>query len=158
MSTKSCPSCSAEVPNEALRCKHCFHDFNAEPEKKNSPLPLLFLLATIALMGLGTFTYIHKNNAAERIVVDQETESIVITRKTASETTTNRVPFANVEKVEHVMGGKKAMFEVVAVTTSGERVLLKQSDDKPQQGHAEHMARVMDKPYVEVRNIKTFGD
>jgi hypothetical protein len=158
MSTKSCPSCSAEVPQEALRCKHCFHDFNAEPEKKNSPLPLLFFFALIAMMGMGTFSYIYKNNAAERIVVDQETESIVITRKTASETTTRRISFASIDKVEHVMGGKKSMFEVVAVTNSGDRVVLKRSDDKPQQGHAEHMARVMEKPYVEVRNIKTFGD
>ena len=50
------------------------------------------------------------------------------------------------------------MFEVVAVTLDGNRYIIKQSDDKPLTGHAEHIAAVMDKPFVPVRNVRGFGD
>ena len=76
----------------------------------------------------------------------------------ATATETERVPFDRVAKVEHVMGGEKAMFEVVAVTNDGKRYIIKRSEEKPMQGHAEHVASVIGKPMEEVRNIKTFGD
>jgi dihydropyrimidinase len=31
VATKTCPSCDAEVPAAALRCKYCFHDFTEAP-------------------------------------------------------------------------------------------------------------------------------
>ena len=55
METKTCPGCSEDVPAEAARCKHCFHDFNAVQEKKTSPvLTLLALFAAMAVLGGGT--------------------------------------------------------------------------------------------------------
>ncbi len=158
MATKSCPSCSAEVPVEASRCKHCFHDFTEDPPKKSGPLVLLGFLAAMLVVGGATLAYIFHFNAAERIVVDQETHSIVITRTASTGTDTERVSFDRVSKVEHVMGGEDAMFEVVAVTADGKRYVVQSSDDKPLTGHAQHIAAVIDKPFVEVKNIKGFGD
>ncbi len=158
METKTCPSCGADVPAVANTCKHCFHDFNAVVEKKTNPLVILLAtLLAMAVVGAGLFAHKYYYNATESIVVDGETKSIVITKVTASKTTTDRIPFANVAKIEHVMGGEKAMYEVVAVTTQGERIIVQQSD-KPIRGHAEHVANIVDKPFEEVRNIKGFGD
>lgn len=159
MATKTCPSCAAEVPVAASRCKYCFHDFTeAPPKKKSGLIGLAALLALMAVIGTGTLGYVYYYQAAERTVVDQETKSIVITRTTATGTSTERVDFERVVKVEHVMGGENATFEVVAVTSDGERVIIKQSDEKPLKGDAEHIASVIGKPMEEVRNIKTFGD
>lgn len=158
MATKDCPSCGATVPVEAARCKHCFHDFSETPRRKSGPVVLLGFFAAMAVIGAGTLWYIYTQRAQERIVVDQETSSIVITRKTASATDTERVTFDSVEKIEHVMGGEQAMFEVVAVTLDGKRYVIKQSDDSPLVGDAEHIAAVMDKPMVQVKNVRGFGE
>lgn len=158
MASKTCPSCSAEVPVEASRCKHCFHDFTEDPPKKSSPLVLLGFLAAMLVVGGATLAYIFHFRTAERIVVDQETHSIVITRTASTGTDTERVSFDRISKVEHVMGGEDAMFEVVAVTSDGQRYIVQSSADKPLTGHAQHIASVIDKPFVEVKNIKGFGD
>ncbi len=146
------------MPDAALRCKHCFHDFTEAPPKKSGLMGLLVSLAAMAIVGVATFAYIFYFNAAERIVVDGETSTIVITSTTVQGTTTERVEFDQVEKVEHVIGGEKAMFEVVAVTFDGSRYIVERSDDKPLTGKAEHIAAVMKKPFEQVRNIKGFGD
>jgi ribosomal protein L40E len=159
MEMKECPSCGAEVPAVASRCKHCFHDFNEVPVKKSSNLiGLLILLVALGTIGAGTFSYLYYFNAAEKIVVDAETRSIVITRTSAKGTSSERVNFDEIQKVEYVMGGKSATFEVVAITGSGSRYIIQSSGDKPLKGHAEHIAHVIDKPLVEIRNISTFGD
>lgn len=158
MATKDCPSCGAVVPVQAARCKHCFHDFTEAPKKNNGFLVLLGFLAAMAVIGSGVLYYVYEVRAQERIVVDAETRSVVITRKTASATDTQRITFDSVEKIEHVMGGERAMFEVVAVTLDGKRYIIKQSEDTPLTGHAEHIASVMDKPMVPVKNVRGFGD
>lgn len=158
MATKTCPSCGADVPTAANICKHCFHDFNEVAEKKSNPLVILLgFLVAMSIVGAAVFAHLYYYNAAERIVVDAETQSIVITRTTAAKTTTDRIDFSQVTKIEHVMGGDSAMFEVVAVTGDGQRYVIKTSD-APLKGHAEHIAAVVDKPLEEIRNIKGFGD
>ena len=159
METKECPSCYADVPAVAGRCKYCFHDFNEEPPKKsNNFIGLLVLLLSLVVIASGTFYYVSYGMKSERILVDAETQSIVVTRTSGSGTTTERVNFVDIEKVEYVMGGDTKTFEVVAVTSNGDRYLIQASGDKPLKGHAEHIAAVIDKPLVEIRNIKTFGD
>jgi ribosomal protein L40E len=159
METKECPSCYADVPVVASRCKHCFHDFNeAPPKKSNNLIGLLVLLLSLVVIGAGTFYYVSNGMKSERILVDAETQSIVVTRTSGSGTTTERVEFSDIEKVEYVMGGDTETFEIVAVTSRGDRYIIQASGDKPLKGHAEHIAAVIDKPLVEVRNIKTFGD
>lgn len=158
MANKTCPACGADVPQVAQRCKHCFHDFDEAPKKKSGMVVLLGFVAVMAILGAGVLSWILYFSVAEKIIVDAETQSIVITRTSATDTESERIPFASIEKIEHVMGGERAMFEVVAVTTDGRRYIIKQSSDAPLIGHAEHIAAVVKKPMVQVKNIRGFGD
>ncbi len=159
MATKECPSCGAEVPAVAQRCKHCFHDFTETPKKKNKGLVVLLgFIAAMAIIGAGTMSWVFYFSGSEKVVVDAETQSVVITHKTATATSTDRIPFSDIAKVEHVMGGDHAMFEVVLVTKNGDRYTIKQSSDKPLVAHAEHVAAVIGADFEQVRNIRTFGD
>lgn len=159
MATKSCPSCGEEVPVVAARCKSCFFDFNEEPEaEKSGMMGLLVLFAAMALVGMGVFWYLHTQVAAERVVVEEETQSIIITRKSAAKTEATRIPFSEVTRVEYVLGGDTAQYEIVAVGINGDRYVVQASDDSPLDGRAEHVARTMDKPFEKVKNVKTFAD
>ncbi len=110
MAQKDCPSCGASVPVEAFRCKHCFHDFTEKPKKNTGPVVLLGFIAAMAVIGAGTFWWVFNNQSQERIVVDAETRSIVITKTSGAGVDSTRVSFDAIEKVEHVMGGDSAMF------------------------------------------------
>jgi hypothetical protein len=159
MSSITCPSCGELVPSVATRCKHCFHDFTEEPTKQKSGLlGLLGLIAAMVAVGTGVMWYIHTQMAAERIVVDEETQSIIITRTSASKTESTVVKFDDVAKVEYVLGGEDSMYEVVAVTHSGVRHIIQASQDTPLDGKAEYVANAMDKPFARVSNLRTFGD
>ena len=159
MATKTCPSCGEEVPVVAARCKSCFYDFNEEPEQnKSGMMGLLVLFAAMAMVGMGVFWYLHTQVAAERVVVEEETQSIIITRKSAAKTEATRVAFNEVTRVEYVLGGETAMYEIVAVGINGERYVVQASDDAPLDVRAEHVARTMDKPFERVKNVKTFAD
>ena len=118
MATKTCPSCGEEVPVVAARCKSCFYDFNEEPEtRKSGTMGLLVLFAAMALVGMGVFYYLHTQVAAERVVVEAETQTIIITRKSAAKTEATRIDFADVKRLEYVLGGETATYEIVAVTS-----------------------------------------
>lgn len=157
MATKSCPSCMAEVPVEAFRCKHCFHDFHATPKKRGGPIILLGFLAVMLAGGGGVMAWIHETRSQETSLVDDETKSIIFTRKSASGVETERIPFDTVKQVEYVIGGDKSMFEIVAVTQSGGRYTIMYSE-KQIKGDAQRMAKVMKKDLVEVQKLKTFAD
>jgi len=159
MATKTCPSCGEEVPVVAARCKSCFFDFNEEPAaSKGGMMGLLVLFAAMALVGMGVFWYLHTQVAAERVVVEEETQTIIITRKSAAKTEATRVAFGDVTRIEYVLGGDSALYEVVAVTNSDDRYVIQSSDDSPLDVRAEHIARTMEKPIERVRNVKTFAD
>ena len=159
MATKTCPSCGEEVPVVAARCKSCFYDFNEEPaQNKSGMMGLLVLFAAMALVGMGVFWHLHTQVAAERVVVEEETQTIIITRKSAAKTEATRVAFGDVTRVEYVLGGDTALYEIVAVTGDGERHVIQASDDSPLDVRAEHVSRTMEKPLERVRNIKTFAD
>jgi hypothetical protein len=160
MATKSCPSCAAEVPVAAPRCKSCFHDFTEAPVKKsNGPIMLLGIVAV--MLGLIAVTFWLKPQmqpGAETILVDEETASIVFTTKFHDRIETDRVDFAEVANVEMLIAGKVAQYEVAVITLSGERHTVESSDDKPLNGYAEHLAALMDKPLVEKNEARGFGD
>ncbi|MEC9389654.1 MAG: hypothetical protein VX944_06225 [Myxococcota bacterium] len=159
MALKTCPSCGEEVPVVALRCKSCFYDFNEEPEARESgTMGLLVLFAAMALVGMGVFYYLHTQVAAERVVVEEETQTIIITRKSAAKTEATRIEFADITRVEYVLGGETATYEIVAVTGDGNRYVVKASDDSPLDGHAEQVARTVEKPLERVKNVRTFVD
>lgn len=158
MATKDCPSCGAMVPTAAARCKHCFHDFTeAPPKKANGVVGFLGLVAAMAVVAGLVFWFVQGRAAAERIVIDEETSSIVFTKKYADRTETNRVRFDEVVKIEVVMGGEYT-WEVVAVTLDGERHTLNVSDDASLQGYAEHVSSVMEKPLERIDEARGFGD
>ena len=159
MATKSCPSCGEEVPAVAARCKSCFFDFNEEHEPEKSGLiGLLVLFAAMAMVGMSVFWYLHTQVAAERVVVEEQTQSIIITRKSAAKTEATHIPFNEVTRIEYVIGGDTAKFEIIAVSISGERYVIQASDDSPLDTRAEHVSRTMDKPLEKVTNVTTFGD
>lgn len=159
MATKTCPSCGDEVPVVAARCKSCFYDFNEEPEaRKSGTMGLLVLFAAMALVGMGVFYYLHTQVAAERVVVEAETQTIIITRKSAAKTEATRIDFADVKRLEYVLGGETATYEIVAVTSDDNRYILKASNDSPLDGPAEQYARTVKKPLEQVQNVRTFVD
>jgi len=159
MATKTCPSCGDEVPVVAARCKSCFYDFNEEPEaRKSGTMGLLVLFAAMALVGMGVFYYLHTQVAAERVVVEAETQTIIITRKSAAKTEATRIDFADVKRLEYVLGGETATYEIVAVTSDDSRYILKASNDSPLDGPAEQYARTVKKPLEQVQNVRTFVD
>ena len=157
MDSKTCPSCNADVPVEAARCKHCFHDFSEVPKKKGNPMvALLAFILLLCVVGGGTFYFIGQRSASERTVVDPETQSIVFTKKFANHTETDRVAFADIAKIEHIFGGSHATFEVVAIATDGTRHTIKESNDATLIGDAEQMANIMKKPLEDIRKIQGF--
>jgi len=160
MSMKSCPSCHADVPAAAARCKHCFHDFNEAPPKSKSSsiLGFLALLAMMALIGAGTLWFVNDRQGTQQIVVDEETQSVIFTKMNASGTTTDRLPFTDVAKVELLMGGSDATWEVALITLDDSRWVLNQSDDTSLKGYAEQISSVMEKPLVEISEARGFGD
>jgi len=159
MDLKDCPSCGAEVPTAASRCKHCFHDFNEAPPPapKKQLRGFLMWLAALVFMGTGTFYWVVQNKSSANVVVDEETQSIIITETTADGINVQRVTFSEVEKIEYVIGGQTATFEVFAITDD-DRILIQSSDDTPIRGHADHISAVIEKPIEEVRTFRTFGD
>jgi hypothetical protein len=159
MATKTCPSCDADVPVVATRCKSCFFDFNEKPPaKSNGAMGLLLLFAAMGAVGLGVFWYLSTQVATERVVVDEETQTIIITRKSSTKTEATRVAFGDVEKIEYLLGGGAGTYSITAVGKGGERHLIQASDDSPLQARAQHIAKTMKKPLDEVRAFKTFGD
>jgi len=159
VATKTCPSCTEEVPLAAPRCKHCFHDFTeAAPKKSRGIVALLGLIAAMCVLGGATFWGVSQRAGQEMIVIDEETNSIVFTTKFADHTETERVRFEEVSNVEVVMGGGAATWEVAVVTVDGNRRVVNLSDDKSLKGYAEHIAAVMDKPLVEKSEARGFGD
>ena len=125
MATKTCPSCGDEVPVVAARCKSCFYALNEEPAANSGGMMgLLVLFAAMAVVGMGVFWYLHTQVAAERVVVEEETQTIIITRKSAAKTEATRVAFGDVTRVEYVLGGDTALYEIVAVTGNGERHVI----------------------------------
>ena len=159
MAMKTCPSCGDDVPVVAARCKSCFYDFNEEPEANQSgTMGLLVLFAAMAMVGMGVFYYLHTQVAAERVVVEEETQTIIITRKSAAKTEATRIDFADITRIEYVLGGETATYEIVAVTTDDKRYVVKASDDSPLDGHAEQVSRTVEKPLERVKNVRTFVD
>ncbi len=156
MASKTCPSCGAEVPSAAARCKHCFFDFSgegAEAKRGNAIVGLLGFIFVLLLIGLGTSYYLLGYQKAEKVIVDEETKSIVYTRTSATGTETERVRFDRVAKVQHVIGGDDAMYTVIALASDGKEYLLKLSTSKSLAGDAAHMAALMDKPFEEINHV-----
>lgn len=152
--TKDCPSCGAIVPSAADRCKDCFYDFTETPKRNNGPLLLLGALAAVAVLGALLFWQVSSMPTAKNILVDAETRSVVFTTKYADRVETDRLPWDQIASLEYVNNGSS--FEVVAVTLSGDRWTIMESENRPIAGDAEHYAQMMDKPLTKKDTTKGF--
>lgn len=155
MSMKDCPSCGTTVPESASRCKDCFHDFDEEPPRRSGgPIFLLAALAAMAVVGAFTLWWVASAPIEQRILVDQESASVVWTRKYRNSVETDRLPFDQIVKLEYVIKASGG-FEVTAVTLSGERKVISE-DVHPLKKTADQYAALMDKPLEQVDNTRGF--
>lgn len=148
MSTKICPNCNAEVPSVAHLCKHCFHDFHVVVPKRKSPLfPILLFAVGSALVSAMAYGYIHGQNRAYNISLDQETQSIVFTTRYSDRTEAERVYFKDVSTVEYVKNTSPRPFEVAVLTTKGDRHIYMQSDE-PLEFQSQQLADTIKRPVI----------
>ena len=145
MKMKTCPSCDTDVPVAASTCKHCFYDFNA-PTKKSSPIiPILAGLATMAVIGAGTLYWIVSSPVEQKILMDQETQSVIWTTKyRGDKVTTERLEWSNIGKLEYVITSS-GQHRIEAITTTGDRKVI-ETDTSPLKTTAERYAALTQKP------------
>lgn len=160
MSTKTCPHCNADdIPVEAYRCKHCFHDFKeAGKSKMNAIVAIFAVMAVMSLIGMGLARWSYQNTSAARSVIDGDTRSIVITKKSVANTEALRISFDQVQKVEYVIGASGVLFELAIYTTEGKRYVINASDDKALDAEAEQLSRMTKKPLDRVEVVKNPHD
>jgi len=146
MRNKDCPSCGADVPQDATRCKECFHDFDDEPTRRtwSGPLVLLGSVAAMAVVGVLTLMVIVNQPLEERILVDEDTRSVIWTRKFASSVQTERLMWDDIIKLEYVIKANGS-FEIAALTVKGEREVI-QEDRRPLKSEASKYSALMEKP------------
>lgn len=149
---KTCPSCGTDVPESAARCKSCFHDFSEDtgPKRSWGPIMLLGTFALMAVIGAFTLAIIVSYPLEQRILVDEETQSIIFTTQYRGRIETDRIRFDDVKRVEHVE--RVGEFVVRAVTEDGDEHTIEVSK-QPLEGAAEHYADIMKKPLEKVSEI-----
>ena len=118
------------------------------------PLMLLGSVAAMAVVGAITLAVIVSRPVEERILVDEDTRSVVWTRKFRTGLETDRLMFEDVLKLEYVIKAN-GTFEVVAVTVDGDRKVIHE-DRRPLKSEATHYAKLMEKPLEEVDNTSGF--
>jgi hypothetical protein len=155
VNTKTCPSCGADVPVAATRCKECFHDFASEAPKSMNWLGPLFALGVVALMAViasvvAAFVFVQP--LEQHVLVDDETRSIVWTTKYRTGITTDRMMFDQVASLELASEGGE--FVITAVSTTGDRKEVTRSES-PLDSQARAYSKIMEKPLVEQDPAKT---
>ncbi|MBN1335065.1 MAG: hypothetical protein JXB39_03795 [Deltaproteobacteria bacterium] len=158
METKICPSCGAEAPIVATRCKVCFHEFTDGRKRNTGFVVLVVSLAVMAIVGAGVMYYVaFHQSVKQNVVVDEETQSVVWTTVRADGTDADRVSFDRIERVDFTIGGSSAMWEVAVILEGGERRLLSASDEENLAGYAIQVARIIGKPLEENRKVRGFS-
>ena len=147
-SYKSCPSCHAEVPASAARCKTCFHDFKAKKARNLGPVLLLASFTSMTLIGAVVFAVVTMQPVDTRILVDQETKSVIVTTKYRTGPVTKRIPWDDVAKVQYVTTSE-GKFNIVVVTRSNESEVI-QASDEPMASDAAKYATMIGKPLEQV--------
>ena len=92
------------------------------PRKGSIAFVILGLVALLLTRHLAT------SHIQKRFVLDVETKSIVIAESTKDGTSVERLPFDKIVKLEHVIGGEEAKYEIVAVAENGDRLILNKAD------------------------------
>jgi hypothetical protein len=105
------------------------------------------LLGSFALMpfiAAGIFLYLSGAPTDQVVLVDEATQSVVITTQYRSGPQTERIAFADVVKLEHVAEGNT--YKIVAVTTDAERKVIATSSSEPLYRLGDQYSKVMEKP------------
>ncbi len=152
---KECPSCGAEVPAAANRCKECFHDFTETKKRSFGLIGVLAGFTAMAILGAGTFWYVANTPINTSILVSEETHTIDFIKQYRSGAETESVAWDEIGKLEHIIRAN-GDFEIVAVKKSGERVLVEKSLDRPLISKAEYYSKLMEKPLEEIDNTTGF--
>lgn len=142
----------------ASRCKECFHDFTEKPRRSSAgPIALLAALAAMAIVGGLTFWFLSSRPQDSRVLLNEETQTIdFISYYGEDDVKVETVPWADVEHLEHLTKSNGS-FELAAHTTSGSRIVIERSADRPLLSKAEHYAATMDKPLEEISKARGFG-
>jgi len=159
MSTKTCPSCGSEAPESATRCKQCFHDFTEPPvarAKRAGPVAILASFAAMAVIGSLILFYVVSRPVEERVLVDEDTRSVVWTRKFRTTVETDRLMFDEIAKLEYVRTSDGG-FEIAAIATDGTRYIIQEDREHDLRSEANAYGRLMEKPIEEVDNTTRFG-
>ena len=161
MTTKDCPSCLADVPCAALRCKHCFHDFSVQTSKNPGPMVMLWALAIMSVLGAVVMAVVVKNSITARYVVDSTTQTIhSLTTTLTGGTESSSIPFDEIVSIEYIEGGDSKYYEVIATTKSDERLLIEASEERQLASFARDIHLDIDRltPGHEVELIETHDD
>lgn len=146
---KSCPSCGALVPEAAVRCKECFADLTAKRSSNTGTMvAMLGMFALMAIIGAGVLWYGASLPLEEKVLVDEDTRSVIWTTKYRSGIQTKRLSWDQIKQIESVttMSGS---FEVVAVDLSDNRHVVMASES-PLEGEAAAYGSLMEKPVLDV--------
>jgi len=154
---KTCPGCGIDAPNYALLCKDCQFDFKTHERPKRFPMGLSIGMCVLGLSALLITRHLATSHVAKRYVLDVETQSIIIAESTRNGTTANRLPFDQVKQLEHIIGGSRGRYEIIAVINNGDRWVLK-SDDSSLKRSAENMSNLSGIEFVEVNNTRLSVD
>jgi hypothetical protein len=147
---KDCPSCGAEVPASATRCKECFHDFSEDNKRSFSfvgPLIALAMVAAMALVAAVVLGVMFVQPVESHTLVDESTRSIVWTTVYRTGVTTDRLMFDEVTKLEHTT--VRGKFQLVAVTSGGDRMVMIEGREALD-GEGRAYANMMGKPFEDV--------
>ena len=155
MDTKTCPSCGADLPRVAKRCRECFHDLRdkaaASPGGGSAAVNGMLLLvgalgvmAVLLAIALGTIVSFPLDS---KIQVNKESQYVIITRQYVSGIKSDRVPFSDIVAVKHVIPSA-GVFRNIAIRTDRSELTIAQVDHSLK-GDAERYAEVMNKPFTE---------
>ncbi|MBN2801107.1 MAG: hypothetical protein JXX28_18355 [Deltaproteobacteria bacterium] len=156
MQTKTCPSCEAEVPVAASRCKECFHDFNEEPPRKSGPIALLAAFAAMAVLSAGAVWWVLSQPIETHILVNEESHAVEFVRQYRDHVETESLPWAEVTRLQHLTTST-GDFELAVYMTDGRRVVIEANKKAPLVMKARHYAAMMDRPLEEISKAKGFG-
>ena len=165
MDMKTCPSCSEEVPESAVNCRFCMHDFSTDTAPKGGGvLKYLAGLALLAMLAAGTMYYVKTVNLVRpNVLVNEDSAQIVLTKTFQDHIETTTVDFEDVEKLQLVMGAGRFTWEVAVVDRSGARHIINESDS-PLGSYVETVSNIIgkkrDRPVEieEIKKLKGFGD
>jgi hypothetical protein len=147
---KECPSCGAEVPGAATRCKECFHDFSEDNKRSFSfvgPLIALAMVAGMALVAAVVLGVMYVQPVESHTLVDESTRSIIWTTRYRTGVTTDRLMFDEVAKLEQTT--VRGNFQLVAITNGGERKVVMEGKEALD-GEGRAYAHLMGKPFEDI--------